>query len=57
MSFMVPIHCRQGNLYVETLDLGDNDMGPLGAMYIADTLRENNVIKHIVGCVCKKNTY
>jgi len=54
MIFMDPIHCRQGNSSVESLDLGDNDMGPMGAMYIADTLKENNFIKHIVGCVCKK---
>ncbi|KAH3830279.1 hypothetical protein DPMN_103520 [Dreissena polymorpha] len=36
-----------GNSSLETLDLGDNDMGPKGAEYIADMLRENNFVKHI----------
>ncbi|XP_052795635.1 leucine-rich repeat-containing protein 74B-like isoform X2 [Mya arenaria] len=35
------------NSSVETLDLGDNDIGQKGAEYIADMLRENNFIKHI----------
>lgn len=38
----------QGNGSIETLDLSDNDMGPQGAEYLADTLRENTFIKNLV---------
>lgn len=34
-----------GNGSIETLDLSDNDMGPRGAEYLADTLRENTFIR------------
>ncbi|KAL4230212.1 Leucine Rich repeat [Mactra antiquata] len=36
-----------GNSSIETLDLAENDMGPLGASYIADMLRENTFVKSL----------
>ena len=38
----------QHNSIVQTLDLADNDMGPKGAEYIADMLKENNFVVNLV---------
>lgn len=41
------VNC-QGNSSVEVLDVSDNDIGPTGAEYLAETLRENTFIKSLV---------
>ena len=33
---------------MQTLDLSDNDMGPQGAEYIADMLKENYFVVNLV---------
>ena len=38
----------QGNSCIQTLDLTDNNMGPKGAEYIADALKENTFITNLV---------
>ena len=38
----------QHNSIVQTLDLSENDMGPRGAEYIADMLKENNFVVNLV---------
>ena len=38
----------KGNSIVQTLDLSDNDMGPQGAEYIADMLKENYFVVNLV---------
>ena len=41
----------QSNSTIDTLDLSDNDIGPLGAKYIADALKENTFIQNLVGFI------
>ena len=35
-------------LNIHTLDVTDNNLGPKGATYVAELIRENNFIKYLV---------